>query len=306
MEPGTCVQRPVWKDHALEPFDLVLEGGGMRCLFTAGVLDFFLDQGLLAQTVIGTSAGAACGYNYVSGATGRTCYMNVKYAGDWRFFSMRSKLITGSAYGARFIFDTIPNKLEGIDYTWFSQSPMRLTSVATCLETGTVDYHTYDQTADVTADAVERGSEYLMATTSIPLVSKPVAIDGKHLLDGGITDSVPFRFGRERGAKKQVVVLSQPRGFRLAPTKSMPFIRRKYRRYPNFVVAVRRRHVGYNSEYREIEHLHNEGGLYAIWPDSRIDIKLMEKDPSELLRVYEMGYAQAASEWQDIQRYLGL
>ena len=295
-EPGTLVDHPVWQDHPVLPFALVLEGGAMRCQFTAGVLDCMLDRGLLAESVIGVSAGAAIGFSYASGATGRSCYMNMKYARDWRFFSLRSRLETGSAYGGRFIFDVIPNELEHIDYSWFGESPIRFTSVASCLEDGEAVYHAFSKGMDV-----ELGSKYLIASTSMPLVSAPVEIDGKHYLDGGVCDSVPFAHAR---ASKLVIVVSKPRGHRLQSDVLVPLERLRYRAYPRFVEACERRAAMHNAQYDELERMHDAGEAFVVWPDRPIDIALMEKDPDRLLAAWAQGYERAALQWNALEAYL--
>ena len=312
-EPGTLVDHPVWQDHDPTPFCLALEGGAMRCQFTAGVLDCMLDRGLLAQLVVGVSAGAAVGFSYASGATGRSCYMNMKYAGDWRFFSLRSRLLTGSTYGGPFIFDTIPNKLEHIDYSWFGESPIRFVSVASCLEDGQAAYHEFDDSMDV-----KRGSDCLVASTSMPLVSAPVLIDGKHYLDGGICDSIPFGYARREYARmlevqedsadkvpKQVIVLSRPREHRLRIDRIIELERRRYRKWPRFIEACERRLAMHNAQYDEIERMHDAGEAYAIWPEQPIEVGMMEKNPDKLLAAWMQGYEQLSRQWAGLEHYMG-
>ena len=192
---------PAWRGHGTVPVNLVLEGGAMRGQFTAGVLDFFMDQKLFCERVIGVSAGALCGYNYVAGEDGRTCYLNTKYCDDWRYLSMKSFVRTGNACGREFAFDEIPNRLEPFDYAGFDQSPMQLIAVSSDLVTGEADYHPF---ADSLADL-----PYLIASSSMPLVSQIVDVDGKLLLDGGTCDSVPIMYSMLTGARKHIVVLTQ-------------------------------------------------------------------------------------------------
>ena len=165
----------------------------MRGQFTAGVLDFFMDKKLFCERVIGVSAGALCGYNYVAGEDGRTCYLNTKYCTDWRYLSMQSFVRTGNACGREFAFDEIPISLEPFNYAAFDESPMRLVTVASNLVTGEADYHEF---ADSLADL-----PYLIASSSMPLVSRTVEVDGKLLLDGGTCDSVPLTYSLLTGAQ---------------------------------------------------------------------------------------------------------
>ena len=127
------LHEPAWRGHDVAPVDLVLEGGAMRGQFTAGVLDAFMDRGLFCERTVGVSAGALCGYNYVAGEDGRTCYLNTKYCDDWRYLSMKSFVRTGNACGREFAFDEIPNRLEPFDYAGFDQSPMQLRCITLLL-----------------------------------------------------------------------------------------------------------------------------------------------------------------------------
>lgn len=208
--------RPAWKGAEIADVDLILEGGAMRAQFSAGVLDVFMDRGLFCGRTIGVSAGALCGYNYVAGAKGRSCYLNVKYCDDWRYLSLKSFVRTGNAYGREFAFERIPNELEPFDARAFDESPLELVAVSSNLATGEADYHELASTRE--------GTPYLIASSSMPLVSQIVEIDGKLLLDGGACDSVPYLFSlltapRER---KRIVVLTQADGYVKTPTGSCP------------------------------------------------------------------------------------
>lgn len=293
---------PVWLGHSTQPFQLVLEGGAMRNVFTSGVVDFFLDQGLLAESVIGTSAGAVCGYNYASGAVGRTMYCDLKYCSDWRFMSLRSKLVTGDYVGTRFIYDVIPNDIEHYDVGWFLHSPVQLISVACDLETGRADYHRFGKTGDV-----EKGAKYLQASTAVPFVNRAVHVDGKRLLDGGVCDSVPFRLGRRRYAGRQVIVLTRHRGFM---QREQPYhaklARVRYAAYPRFVAKLASWPERYNMQMQEIERMHDDGEAFAIWPDHDMGVRMVERDRNKMLAIYEMGLACAARQWPALRHYLGM
>ena len=212
-EAARELHQPAWRGHATTHANLVLEGGAMRGQFTAGVLDFFMDKKLFCERVIGVSAGALCGYNYVAGEDGRTCYLNTKYCTDWRYLSMQSFVRTGNACGREFAFDEIPNRLEPFNYAAFDESPMRLVTVASNLVTGEADYHEF---ADSLADL-----PYLIASSSMPLVSRTVEVDGKPLLDGGTCDSVPLTYSLLTGARKHIVVLTQAADYVKGPNMLM-------------------------------------------------------------------------------------
>ncbi len=277
--------------------NLVLEGGAMRGQFTAGVLDFFMDHGLWCKTVMGTSAGALNGYNYVAGELGRTCYLNTKYAGDPRYLSMANFARTGSALGVDFMFREIPDELDPFDYEAFNHSPCTLISVASNLETGEADYHVVeDGRADV---------PYLVASASLPLVSKVVEVDGLKLLDGGTCDSIPLGFSLMLGnTDKHIVVLTQSEDYRKSPDKLLPLAKRVYSDYPLFLERMEHRHFEYNRARRRVQAMHDTGKTFMIRPPEPVTISNMEHDPAKLFALYEQGYAEAARQWPALQEYL--
>lgn len=289
--------RAVWETRTVTPVNLVLEGGAMRGQFTAGVLDFFMDQELWAQHVIGTSAGALCGYNYVAGAVGRSCFINTKYCTDWRYLSLKSFVRTGSAFGAEFAFDLIPHELEPFDFDAFRASPIRLTTVASNLETGEADYFTF---GDPDGDLA-----YLRASSAMPLVSEIVEVDGKKLLDGGPCDSVPILHSLLTGAKKHIVVLTQHDGYVKQPNKLMALAAARYAEFPYFVDRMRYRHFEYNRTYRAVARMHERGEAFVIRPPEPVEISQMEKDPAKVYALWEQGYAEAARVWPALRAYLG-
>ena len=272
---------PAWRGHGTVPVNLVLEGGAMRGQFTAGVLDFFMDKKLFCERVIGVSAGALCGYNYVAGEDGRTCYLNTKYCTDWRYLSMQSFVRTGNACGREFAFD---------------ESPMRLVTVASNLVTGEADYHEF---ADSLADL-----PYLIASSSMPLVSRTVEVDGKLLLDGGTCDSVPLTYSLLTGARKHIVVLTQAADYVKGPNKLMALLRQRYHDYPYYLERLHLRHYEYNRLYRALPRLHDEGRIFVLRPPEPVTVSSMEKDADKLFALYEQGYATAALSWDALVRYL--
>lgn len=285
-----------WQDHTTTSVNLVLEGGAMRGQFTAGVLDLFSDRKLFCEHVIGVSAGALCGYNYVAGEDGRTCYINAKYCDDWRYLSMKSFVRTGNAYGREFAFDEIPNRLEPFDYDNFNKSPMRLTVVSSNLVTGEADYHeVHDARADL---------PYLIASSSMPLISQIVEVDNKLLLDGGTCDSVPFQYSQITGATKHIVVLTQAADYLKGPNKIMALMRQHYADYPYYLERLQYRHIEYNRLYRALPRLHDEGRLFLIRPPKPVTVSSMEKNADKLIALYEEGYAEAARLWPALEAYL--
>lgn len=292
-------RRPAWEGKPARDINLVLEGGAMRGQFTAGVLDFFMDQGLWCKHVIGTSAGALNGYNYVAGEVGRTCFLNTKYCADPRYLSMANFVRTGNALGKDFVFSEIPETLEPFNFDAFATSPMTLTSVASNLETGEADYHTAHDMRD-TVDV-----EYLRASASMPLVSRIVEVEGKKLLDGGPCDSVALLHAMMRtSAKKHIVVLTQDETYVKGANKTMPLIKRVYAEFPHFVERLEHRHFEYNRLYRWLARLHDEGEIFVLRPQQPVTISSMEKDPEKLFALYQEGLEVAANQWEALTAYL--
>lgn len=287
---------PAWQGCRAQPVNLVLEGGAMRGQFTAGVLDYFMEQKLFCERVIGVSAGALNGYNYIAGSFGRACYINTKYCDDWRYLSMKSFVRTGNAFGRAFAFDEIPNKLEPFDYGAFTDSPMKLTVVSSDLDTGEADYHSLgDPIVDI---------PYLIASSAMPLISKIVETDGKRLLDGGTCDSVPIIYSMLTGAKKHIVVLTQADDYVKEANKLMAILRQRYAPFPFYLDRLHYRHFEYNRIYRLLPKLHHEREAFVIRPPQPVTVGSMEKDADKLLDLYGQGYAEAARQWSALQAYL--
>lgn len=285
-----------WEGAPVTQANLVLEGGAMRGQFTAGVLDFFMDQKLFCERVIGVSAGALCGGNYVAGAAGRSSLVNVKYCADTRYLSMQSFVRTGNAYGRDFAFHEIPDVLDPFDKHAFATSPMTLEVVSTNLETGEADYH---EVRDYDADL-----DYLIASSSMPLVSKTVEADGKLLLDGGTADSVPLLHSLLTGAKKHIVVLTQAADYVKKPNKLMALMRQRYADYPLYLDRLAYRHYEYNRLYRWIAREEAAGRVFVIRPQKPVAVASMEHSAEKLLDLYEQGLACAAQAWPALQEYL--
>ena len=293
--------RAAWRDASPLPFSLVLEGGGMRGLFTAGVCDHLLEHGVCATQVIGTSAGALNGFNYVAGAIGRTAFLNVKYCTDWHYLSMRNFAVTGDAFNAHMLFHEIPERLDPFDFADFEESPLSLTTVASDLERGDADYHEHTGPVD------ERAIAYLTASASMPFVSHIVSVDGKKLLDGGTCDSVPFLYHRLKAVEpKQVVVLTRDATYVKKKLKLSALAQRLYGDYPRYIDRLEHRHFEYNLCYRRLHELDAAGKLFLIEPDAPVTVQAMEHDPDALLDLYGQGYGAALSRWEDLQRYLEL
>ena len=220
---------------------LVLEGGGMRGLFTAGVMDVMMEYGIRFDGIVGVSAGASFGCNYKSHQIGRVLRYNIRFKDDPRYMGLRSLLKTGNLVAAEFSYHTLPKELDVFDFDAYNADPAEFHVVCTDVLTGEPVYHRIDFMDD-------DGLEWIRASASMPLVSKPVNIDGKLLLDGGISDSIPLRYFQGQGFERNLVILTQPKGFYKKRTKLMPLFHLFSSRYPAIVQAMSRRHLMYNEE----------------------------------------------------------
>jgi predicted patatin/cPLA2 family phospholipase len=294
-DPNYCL---AYENARIIDCNLVLEGGAMRGQFTAGVLDFLMDNALMPKVAIGVSAGALNGLNYVAGLRGRSCYLNTKYCTDWRYLSMRSFAKTGNALGVAFAFDEIPNVLEPFDYDAYARSPLTLITVSSNLELGEADY-------TALRDARTQ-MDYLRASAAMPLLSDIVKIDEKKLLDGGICDSVPIEYSLATGATKHIIVLTQDAGYVKKPTRLTRLAHRAYADYPLFVNRMESRHTEYNRVYRRVAQMHDEGEVFVIRPPQPITVASMEHDPEKLYRLWETGYEEAHLSFPALLNYLDL
>lgn len=295
QEPGQAWPC-AWEGRATTPVDLVLEGGAMRGLFTGGVLDVMADRGLLCDRVIGVSAGALYGYNYVAGTTGRGSFVNVKYCSDPRYLSLRSFMRTGNVYGRSFAFDEVPNRLERFRYASFDDSPMTLVAVSSDLDAGEADYHAFTNAED--------DLPYLIASSSMPLVSRTVEVDGKRLLDGGTCDSVPIVYAKMTRPGKKIVIRTQHASYRKRPNKLMALMNQRYAEFPDYLERASMRHYEYNRTCKMLERMHRDGEAFVISPPVPVQVSNIEHDPRKLLALYEQGVAEVARVWDDLERYL--
>ena len=297
-KPNSKLPVPAYEGCKVTPVDLVLEGGAMRGQFTAGVCDAFMEHGLFCDRVIGVSAGALCGWYYAAGYHGQAAYLNVKYCQDWRYLSLKSYALTGNACGRTFMFGEIPERLEPISSDLFDRSPVTFISVASDLETGEADYHEHRSTSE--------GRPYLIASSSIPLVSQIVEVDGKKLLDGGTCDSVPILYSAlTRPEAKRIVVCTHDRSYVREPDKLHTLERQVYKDFPYYLERLEYRHIEYNRTYRALARLDERGEAVVIWPEKPVTVSNMEKDPDALVNLYLQGYETALRLWPRIAAYLG-
>ena len=277
---------------------LILEGGAMRGLFSAGVMDVMLEHGIQFDGCAGISAGATFGCNYKSRQIGRVLRYNKQYSKDPRFCSFRSLIKTGDLYGAEFCYYTLPDELDIFDKETFKNNPMKFYVGATDVNTGRITFH-------LCSDGEHEDVEWMRASASMPLVSRPVAIDGHSYLDGGISDSVPYKFMENRGYNRNVIVLTQPLGYRKKKLRFSKVIKVLMKKYPAVAKAMSRRYIMYNKQMRDIEKREANGTSIVIRPPQPLGIKRTEKDTDELEWVYQLGRAEAKKRIEDIQGFLG-
>ena len=276
---------------------LILEGGAMRGMFTCGVLDVFMENRIVFEGVAGVSAGATFGCNYKSGQIGRALRYNKKYIRDPRYCSFRSLLKTGDLFGADFCYRELINKLDPFDREAFRRNPMEFYVSATEVESGECLYHKC-------SDGGETDITWIRASASMPLVSRPVQVDGYRLLDGGIVDSIPYAYMESIGYNRNVIVLTQPKGYVKRKNHAIPFMRIALRKYPRIVDAMSKRHDRYNQQIGEIWRRKASGEVFVILPPETLGIGRIEKNPDELERVYQIGRSEAIKNLPAVKEFL--
>lgn len=275
---------------------LVLEGGGMRGFYTMGVLDFLMDKNIYTDGVIGVSAGACHAVSYASKQRGRNFRVNTKYLNDKRYMSMSNLRKYGDLFGADFIYNEIPNRLDLYDYETFNKSGIKLYAVVSNIETGKAEYKQCIQ--------LKKDVEYIRASASLPLLSNIVEIDGKKYLDGGSCDSIPIKKFQEMGYEKNIVVLTQDKSYRKGKNNLLPLIQMRYRKYPEFVNALKERHIHYNEILREIDEMEKNKEIFVIRPSSPVVISRLEKDENKLKALYKQGYEDAKKRYEELVEFL--
>lgn len=275
---------------------LVLEGGAMRGIFTAGVIDVMMENGIDFPVVTGVSAGAAFGCNYKSKQPGRVLRYNLKYCREPKYCSYRSLLKTGDMFGAEFCYHTIPDKLDPFDRAAFADNPMRFFVVCTDVETGKPHYQELTEVDNECLD-------WIRASASMPLVSRIVPLGGRQYLDGGVSDSIPLRFA-EGLCPRNIVVLTQPRDYVKKPASLMFAFRRSLKKYPKMLKAVQTRHLMYNEQRNYVFKREKAGDILVICPDEKLAIGRIEHNPEMIQKTYDLGRAAAVQKLDAIRRFL--
>ena len=266
---------------------LLLEGGGMRGLYTAGVLDYFMEKNFEFDSIMGVSAGALFGMNLKSKQKGRVLRYNKKYAKDKRYMGFYSYITTGNIMNENFCFNKIVNELDPVDFETFKNSKENFWVVVSNMETGKAEYIKLDDLRQ------KEQLEYLRASGSLPFVSKPVQINGKKYLDGGTTDSIPIEKIMTMGFDKVIVVLTRPKEYR--KTKNNPMLAKLYyKKYPNLVKAINERYLIYNKQNK----------IFVIRPSKFLKINRIEKNISKIQEMYNLGKKDIENLFEKLNKYI--
>ena len=276
---------------------LVMEGGAMRGLFTCGVIDVLLENGVRFDGLVGVSAGAAFGCNYKSGQAGRVIRYNKRFAHEWRYCSWRSWIATGDLFGGEFCYHKMPDELDVFDKETFDSNPMEYYAVCTDVETGEAVYKRLMKCSPETY-------EYIRASASMPMVSNIVEVGGRKLLDGGVTDSIPLRFFQQQGYERNLVILTQPADYQKRHNRLMPILRLWLHRYPKMIEALDKRHEMYNQQLEYVREEERKGNTYVIRPPQKLVIGHISHDENEMQGVYQMGRRVGEGRLKDIVEFL--
>lgn len=276
---------------------LVLEGGAMRGMFTAGILDVLMEEGIQVDGIVGVSAGACFGCNFKSGQIGRSLRYNMKYCNDPRYCGIRSYLKTGDLFGAEFCYKEIPTKLDIFDTEAFQRSPVEFYVVCTDVETGEPVYQKLQK-------GEEEDLEWIRASASMPGVSHVVEVGGKKLLDGGIVDPIPLKFFEKQGYDRIIVVLTQPRDYLKEETKALPIMKRLLKKYPKVYGAMKERHHVYNHQTAYVRAQEKKGEILVLRPEEKLPIGRIEHDPDNLRHVHEIGRKVAKAYMGEIRELM--
>ena len=276
---------------------LILEGGAMRGMFTAGVMDVMMEQDIAFDGAVGVSAGAAFGVNYKSRQIGRAIRYNTRFCADKRYCGVGSLLTSGNIYNTEFCYNEVPRKYDPFDFAAYQANPMEFYVVCTDVQSGKAVYHRYEGDEP-------SGFDWIRASASMPVVSQMVEIDGCQYLDGALADSIPVRFFESKGYDRNVVILTRPRSYTMKRNELMPLIRAKYRKYPRLVATIENRHRVYNETLAYISRMERAGKLLVIRPEQALPVSRVERDPEKLREAYEIGRQTALARLDEIGAYL--
>jgi len=276
---------------------IVLEGGGMRGIFTCGILDVLMERGIRFDALAGVSAGVLFGCNYKSLQPGRGLRYNLQFKDDKRYMSWQSLWETGNYVNADFAYYVIPTYLDPFDREAFSDNPMKFYVVCTDIVTGEPVYKPIDEASDDMMD-------WFRASASMPIFAKPVELEGHVLLDGGISDSIPLQFIQNEGYKRNLVVLTQPKGYRKKPSHIIPLIKLFTRKYPKVAELMRTRHDRYNDQVDYVEQQAKTGDTLVLYPEHPLNIGRIEQNEEKMIAIYNHGRDVALKHLPELKKFL--
>lgn len=276
---------------------LVLEGGGMRSLFTMGIVDLMIEEGIKVDGVVGVSAGACFGCNYKSHQPGRALRYNIQMKDEPRYMGWRTFLRTGNLLDPEFAYHTVPMEIDIFDRETFEKDPTEFHVVCTDIVTGKP---VYKQLKTIDYEALE----WIRASSSMPLVSTPVELEGKLLLDGGMTDSIPLKYAQEQGFEKNIVILTQPEEYRKHASKLPLLFKLLLGKYPQIAETMGRRHLMYNAQKEFIKAEAARGNAMLIYPDEPLNISRTSQNESDMRRVYGLGRLKGKELLAELKSYV--
>ena len=275
---------------------LVLQGGGMRSMYTSGVLDAFLDSNVFINNIYAVSAGCYSALSYLSRQRGRTYRVNTTYLKDKRYINFKRLLTNGNVINTDFIFNEVSKELDPFDYEEFKKNCERFVAVSTNCDTGKAKY--------ALVKDMEKDEAYIKASAALPLFTSLVEVDGLTLTDGGVSDSIPISKALEDGFVNNVIVLTRPKEYIMRKTKFMKLKRIKYKKYPNLIKAMQTRMVRYNSTMELINELEGENKIVVIRPSESLNISNLEKNIEKISKIYNMGYKDCMSKIEKIKEFI--
>ena len=276
---------------------MVLEGGGMRGMFTCGILDVLMEHRIYLDGMVGVSAGIAFGCNYKSRQAGRALRYNVRFSRDKRYSGMRSLLKTGNYYNAYFAYKLVPTHYDVFDYNAFEDSPMECYAVCFDVNTGE---GVYQRLTHVDRDFFE----WIRASASMPVVAQPVEVGGRLLLDGGLADSIPLEFMMNKGYERNVVILTREEGFRKTSEHGLWLMKPLLRKYPKVIEALKHRPAHYNMQLQQVREQERKGNAFVFRPLKPLNVSRTTHDAAEMNRVYQLGRDLALQRLDELKKFL--
>ena len=276
---------------------IVLEGGGMRGMYTCGILDVLMENHIYLDGMVGVSAGIAFGCNYKSRQAGRALRYNVRFSRDKRYSGMMSLLKTGNYYNAYFAYKLVPTHYDVFDYNVFEDTPMECYAVCFDVNTGEGVYQLLDHVD-------EDFFEWIRASASMPVVAQPVQVGGRLLLDGGLADSIPLEFMMGKGYDRNVVILTREEGYRKTAEHGMWLMKPMLRKYPKVIEALKHRPAMYNQQLQVVREQERKGNAFVFRPLKPLNVSRTTHDAKEMNRVYQQGREEALARLDELKKFL--